>query len=158
MTFYLFLMWLTVEKHTIHIFLFVFHYRVLSRDVKTICCNFADTLNYFTYFKPALAVLYLIVVEVKSAYNLWPPGAAAVFNAASGCSGAETSHSLIGCWWLGSNSAAHAQVAFFGLATEICQISGAYIPLIPSNISQYFLPLVNARDSDLAWGVNRFGF
>lgn len=31
------------------------------------------------YFKPALAVLYLIMVELKSVYRLWPPGVAAVF-------------------------------------------------------------------------------
>lgn len=47
----------------------------------------------------------------------------------------ETSHSLIGCWGLGSNGIAHAHSSFFGFETEICSISGAHTPLISSDLA-----------------------
>lgn len=40
------------------------------------------------------------------------------------------------------------------LATEICQISGAYIALIPWSISLHLVPLVNVRNLNLVWSFS----
>lgn len=49
-----------------------------------------------------------------------PQGGAVEYRASTDTAEQETSHSLIGCWGLGSNGIAHAHTSFFRFETEIC--------------------------------------